>query len=157
MCACVCVHVIWKFMWIEMIPLKMCKYCYYKQAFWYYCLCFLFYKCKICNNKKLYHRKAKKYKTELENNLAYIRLPRWPLVVKNLPVNKEALDWDYLLEENIATLSSILAQNIHVDKTNPEVQSIWLQRVRYKWSSLACVQASTHQKHCDTFFKLFFN
>ena len=84
-CLCVCVHVIWKFMWIEIIPLKMFKYCIANKHF--DTIVFLFYKSKICNNKNLYHRKHKKYKTELENNLAYTRLPRWPLVAKNLPIN----------------------------------------------------------------------
>ena len=55
--------------------------------------------------------------------------------VKNLPVIREtwdrSLDWEDLLEENMATYSSIVAWRIPWTEEPGGLQSMGLQRVRY--------------------------
>ena len=81
-------------------------------------------------------------------------LPRWHLVVKNLPSNAgdtETRVWslgqEYPLEEEIATHSSILAWRIPWTEEPGGLQSLGLKRVRHDWAHAhthTCTHANTH-------------
>ena len=71
--------------------------------------------------------------------------------VKKLPTMQEtwvqSLGWDYLLEKDMATHSSILAWRIPWTEEPGGLQSMWLQRVRHDWeTSLSFFHEAQYQK-----------
>ena len=61
-----------------------------------------------------------------------------------------SLGWDNLLEEGLATCSSILSWRILWTEEPGRLHSIELQRVEHGWSDLACMHAWAHIRHCQS-------
>ena len=61
-----------------------------------------------------------------------------------------SLGWEDLLEEGLATYSSILSWRILWTEEPGRLQSIGLQRVEHGWSDLACMHAWAHIRLCQS-------